>query len=218
MKDMRDRQVELLTRMLREADGLDGPNYAASRDFGGGNWSRTIGALIGVAACLMIFLRPQIPVGNGSFQAQIPFNVRYLPSVGSSTDGLRTDCLQSSSAESCSVLALLRRFSSECQCLVWDVHRWEGGDLVKLAAPGEALELLVDLEETSPTVDQVVVFAVAKNSSDLPQSVHDADALLECLVHTSTEPDNGGALANADAVGRCLSSNVMIVPEIIRGR
>jgi hypothetical protein len=139
-------------------------------------------------------------------------SVRYAPHTANGMAGAQVDCFQSTAHEPCTMLALFRIWNSTCQCLMWELHQWEDGVTLADVAPGESVDVRLDVGD-SPPVQQLFVLAVARERGDLPGRPEKAEELLECLNHTA--PPLGATedtVAYTSAVSACLPTGVTVVP------
>jgi hypothetical protein len=178
-------------------------------------------AAVGAAASLALWHTPMgLLSGSESTKtasaSALPIRVSYVQDV-SPAGGPRRDCIQSTPSEACSIVAVLRTCSSECQCLVWDLYRWDTGTIVARARAGEPVEIVANPQPAPPSFDQVVIFAVARERDLLPRAGEEADSLLECLLRRSPAWDGNGATLDQSAltVKSCLPQEVTVVPTYL---
>ena len=223
-RTLTDDELDVLLRLVYESRTLTGAPRLAATQLGRPTQTGALAlttptrwwtAVLATAAVLAVWMRPPAPHHSSPTQAGvslIPVRMNYLPAVASSGHD-RQDCVQSTPGESCSVLAVLRTFSSECQCLVWDLYRWDTGEIIRRTDAGERIEVVTSIEP-APSLDQVVVFAVAPSRTNLSNS-KEAATLLECLIgsaeagHPAPSPEE-----TATVVSACLPSGVTVVPQV----
>ncbi|MFN0136723.1 MAG: hypothetical protein ACKVS9_11485 [Phycisphaerae bacterium] len=113
--------------------------------------------------------------------------------------------VQPTVGEDCSLVALMRTWSAECGCLLWEVHEFENGNTVTRADRGEAIDLI------GSEGAEVVVLAMSRDATQL-SNAKDTAELLSCLDSntrdSSLSPD---ARRSADIVAACLPREVTIV-------
>lgn len=168
------------------------------------------------AAALVLLFQPRTAIRQADSPPtadarSVPVHVRYAPHLDGPGDS-RVDCFQSTAAEACVMLALFRTWNATCQCLMWELHRWEDGATITRVAAGDAVDVSLNVAG-SPPIPQLFVVAVARESALLPGAPAEADRLLECLNHSA--PPLGAGEDNssyASAVTACLPSGVTVVP------
>ena len=181
---------------------------------------RWFASVAAAAACGLIYLKTGAidsqSSGRTAGAQAIPVRVSYTPDV-SRGGGEQRHCVQSTPGESCAVLAVLRTWSSECQCLVWDLHRWDTGETIARSRAGESVDLVTNLRVNEPPpLDQVVLFAMARNRADLPAPGAESDRFLDCLLGASPASDIGVTSDNyAKTVRTCLPPTVTVVPQML---
>lgn len=217
---MSDKQLERLLRMAGEIDDLADratPPRAAGAWGAKRAWLH-VGAGI-AAAVLVSTMLPTAPRGPGTSSpaveaigSMVPVSVCYSP--GAPTDGgARIETFQPVCEIGCALLAIFREWNDECQCLAWTVHHWADGTPVADLAPGQPVDIPLNVSD-DPPVEQVLVLAVATSREALTMSGDHADELLACLNETSLSPGPERDLSSyTSAVERCLPEGVTILPQ-----
>lgn len=217
--EVRSLESEAAARPDREprlvAADADLPTHRVRRRL----WIRVVAGSFAAAACVLLQVRPGLQNHTMPIAvAGVPVRMSYLPEVNHQQNG-RRDCVQSTPAEPCSVVAVLRTFSAECQCLVWDLYRWDTGTVIARAKPGEPVEVMTTPRQAPPSLSQVVVFAVARERDLLPSSGVDTERFLDCLLTESPASDSSAGLEQyATTVKACLPGDVTIVPQFLAAR
>lgn len=219
---MRDRDLETLLRMSGELDDLE----RACGRIGRPRRER-------IAAPIIIRLRRLVMVGAAAAAVWIALRVgwnepgaarddnvvRATPVVApkiavkvcSTTSNFASAerpagyRVQPTVGEDCSLVALMRKWSSDCGCLLWELHEFENGSTVAQVDRGEAIDLV-----GSETAEFVVV-AVAHDASALSNAKDKAE-LLSCLDSNTRDVISGpDARSSKDIVAACLPRDVTIV-------
>ncbi|MGE3182498.1 MAG: hypothetical protein AB7N71_12775 [Phycisphaerae bacterium] len=220
---IQDRQIEKLLRIVAEIDALEhgAASLNAAREAPAAatlprviRLRRWLSSAIAAAASIVLFSTTIVEPTGTAVATTVPIHVSYVPKVDT-TACCRRDCVTSTPAEPCAILAVLHRWSSECQCMVWDLYDWAGGETVARVQAGEAVEVIADVQ-MPPTRDEVVLFAVARNRTDLPARGQEG-AFLDCLLETSDELDRSDA-SYTNAVKTCLPDSVLVVPQRLVSR
>lgn len=223
-----DAQIEKLLGMLSEVEALEsGPTLVreAATDSAPATTAPPIirlrnwfGIAVAAAAAILLFsttiVHDNSDDGASGPPKRIAVNVSYTPKIDT-TSCCRRDCVTSTPEESCAILAVLHRWSNECQCMVWDLYDWAGGETIARVQAGEPVNVITDVE-MPPRQDEVVLFAVARDHNDLPARGQEA-AFLDCLLETSDEAERSDA-GYASAVETCLPNNVLVVPQRLAAR
>jgi len=165
-----------------------------------------------VAACVLLLSPPpRAPLAPRS-AAAVPVEIDYCPGVPLS-DGLRIDRFEPTATGHGAVLAIFHVWHDGCQCLGWRLHEWEDGRTVAEVAPGQVLDIALDVTD-APPVEQLLLVAISRHADDLPSSEADTYGLLDCLneVTPPTDPCDSAA-AYASAVQSCLPEGVTVVPR-----
>ena len=237
-RSLTDQDLEKLIRALGEIEQMECARSAGESGSSAGpllrpqfqraapnrhSWTRIAVASLAAAACLLLQLRPQIPanpIGARLAETLPLLRTSYIPEVDPHTHAAQPrDCVQSTPAESCSIVAVLRTFSSECQCLVWDLYQWDTGTVVARAKPGEPIEVVTARPQAPPSLSQVVVFAIARERDLLPSSGTETNHFLDCLMAESPASDaNAGVEQYASTVKACLPDNVTVVSQFLARR
>lgn len=232
---LRSDQIEALLRTLGEVEQLEAEHGyralpawvqaleapAALRLPDRRRWPKWSVAAAAAAAFVFLYRVPSSQVDRGVQRAgvPVPLRVTYTADPGWLSSDDSKHCVQSTPAESCSILAVMRTWSHECQCLVWDLYRWDTGSVVARARAGESVELVTQAPVAPPSLEQVVVFAVARERDLLPHSGADSSNLLECLLDGSPAWDGPADLERyAKTVKSCLPPSVTVVPQRLNVR
>lgn len=168
---------------------------------------------LGVAACLgWLLLRsavsPVAPSAAPTAHAALPVTVRYAP-MAASPGAARVDCFQSTPQEACVMMALFQTWNSACECLIWELHRWEDGAALASVRAGESVDVPLNVSD-DPPVTQMFVVAVARERNAMPS---DAEHLLDCLMRAAPGPGSPNDMAAySSAVSGCLPEGVTVVP------
>ncbi|MCA9243050.1 MAG: hypothetical protein KDA32_03775 [Phycisphaerales bacterium] len=193
-----------------------------------GNGRRVLHAVVqtgavAAAVALMLLMRPANRVAapeapelvgvvgpaQASMGAISPVQLTYLPGVQPCDE--RVDQFCPTAREECVLMAVFRAWREECGCMEWELHRWDNGDVVVQAEPGDAPPINRHVTGTPP-VQQVLILAVASRSSQLP-GADEADDLIDCLNASDVSTWEGGAENYSTAVAGCLPDSVTIVPQ-----
>jgi hypothetical protein len=216
---MADRWIENLVRMAGEAERLDahaGANFAVIRSQPGSGLRRRATSLTALAAAILA-LAVILPL-HARFERERPLarmqsgvDICHL-SDETRAERVAVDPIVRESADPAWLLALVRSWNVDCQCLLWDVHRFADGGALKNVRPGESLSLDLNVSQ-SPAVEQVLVLAVAPDRGRLVgATAGDAAELLNCLnsrdLAAADEHDSG---SYASAVQSCLPQGVTVV-------
>jgi hypothetical protein len=218
---MSERWLENLVRMAGEAERLDRcalPAAVPARALGGRGggerrWTRSLTFLAAAALVLCVILphawlteRKPRPV-----RAASGVNICHLADE-TRVERVAVDPVVRGSADSAWLLALVRSWNVDCQCLLWELHRFADGGALADVRPGDSLSLDLNVAQ-SPAVEQVLVLAVADDRSRLAGATSaDAVELLNCLnsrdIAATGEHDTAGY---ASAVQSCLPQGVTVV-------
>lgn len=221
---MKDRNLETLIRMALEAEQLDAaPEFARQPARGRAYPLRVSPLAVGIAAALLVFAFNRSPVQppeptHGGAVAHLTrpqgagVSVCHLPAMGAGASHVET--FEPRVSEPATLLAILRTWSEDCDCLAWRLHEWRDGSLVKDVEPGESVSIEVASGD-QPSIQQVVLLAVAKNHAALATvAENDASVLLDCL--NSRQLATGADLepaAYANSVAACLPPDVTVIPQ-----
>lgn len=164
------------------------------------------------AACVLALLHPRAALDSRRAAATVPFQIIHCPGERLD-DGLRIDSFEPTASEYCVVLAIFHTWRDDCQCLSWQLHEWEDGGMLAEFAPGQRLDITLDVTD-APPVEQLLVMAVAQNPDDLPSTIEETYGLMDCLneVRPPTDPCESAA-AYASAVEACLPEGVRVIPQ-----
>lgn len=214
-----DVQIDRLLRGLIEADALQEDQRLGQRFGTTTGWSRAVTwtARLVVAAALVLALRTPV---TAPLPPTLPAPVLAIDyQAGSPADtAARIATFRPCADRDAYALVLFRRWSEECACLTWRVHkRADGSPLLRLVA-GEPVEIALDVSE-SPPVEQFIILALARRRGDLPTDGDDARRLLDCLNDAAppswaSEPGEHYAAA----VQSCLPESAQVVrhPFLVR--
>lgn len=225
---MNHHQLESLIRMAFEAERLD----AASAPAAGPRVHRRARKVdisplaLGLAAALLVFATTQGPTispvaaPTGDLKSVVApdaarsheVSVCHLPAMD---DGpTRVETFEPRVSEPSTLVAILRTWSADCDCLAWRVHEWRDGSLLVDVAPGETVRIELASAD-QPSIQQVLLLAVAKNRGTLAGVTrNEANELLDCLnsrplaMGSDIEP-----AAYASSVASCLPPDVTVVPQ-----
>lgn len=224
---MKNRDLEALIRMAFEAERLDShaapalPRRVHARARG----IRISPLAVGFAAALLVFAlnrgpstTPTRPERTGGARAvevgMRPHGVSvcHLPPM---QDGpTRVETFEPRVTEPTTLVAILRTWSEDCDCLAWQVHEWRDGSLVMDVVPGEPVRIELASAD-QPSIQQVLLIAVAKDRASLVSVTQDqANELLDCLNsrQLATGPDIEPA-TYASSVAACLPPDVTVIPQ-----
>ncbi|MFQ5805411.1 MAG: hypothetical protein ACE5I3_03050 [Phycisphaerae bacterium] len=165
-----------------------------------------------VAACVLLLLQQRLAPRAPQRAAAVSLEIDYCPGLALH-DGVRIDHFEPTATEHYVVLAIFRCWHDECQCLAWRLHEWEDGRTLAEIAPGEVLDIALDVTD-APPVEQLLLVAIAQHADDLPGSEADTYGLLDCL-NEVTPPTNpcDSAAAYASAMQSCLPEGVTVIPR-----
>jgi len=208
-------RLSSLLRMLGEVERLEAARSdgtAASVLYDGSiavrRWSLVVAA---TAACVVLLIPTTPERQRGATHALASaLRVHYAPCRG---PGPRVDQLQSVAREPGYVLALLREWHSDCECLAWNVYRWDDGGAIARVDRGDPIEIALDVSD-DPPIEQMLLLAVSPRRDRLPGAEADSDAIIACLnnsVPTPNERRDAGGLALA--VQSCLPEGTTVVPH-----
>lgn len=223
---MKNRDLEALIRMAFEAERLDRqaapalPRRAHARTRG----IRISPLAVGFAAALLAFAlnrgpstTPTRPERMGATPVDARTRVSgvsvcHLPSM---QDGpMRVETFEPRVTEPTTLVAILRTWSEDCDCLAWRLHEWRDGSLVVDVAPGEPVSIELASAD-QPSIQQVLLIAVAKNRASLLRvTQNEAHELLDCLNSRplTMGPDIEPA-TYASSVAACLPPDVTVIPQ-----
>ncbi len=157
---------------------------------------------------------PHAPLAERHVAARIggldPVQLVYLPGVQPCDE--RVDQFCPTTREECAILAVFRAWREECDCMAWEVHRWDNGEVVMRAEPGDAPPINRAVTGASASMQQMLILAVASRSNQLP-GVDEADELIDCLNASDVSTWDGGAETYSSAVAGCLPDSVTVVPQ-----
>ncbi len=198
------------------ADDASSTRFSRGRLFG----SRWAAAAIGAAACGVFWIfQPAVqPTNSRVAQAGMATSPRVSYAHEFSRGGAsQRHCLSATWAEPLSILAVIRTWSSDCQCLVWDLYEFDGESPVTRTRMNESLQVTATIEASEPPpVDQVLLFAVARDRRDLPQSSDESANFLECLLEGSPSSDTAAKLDQYKrVVSACLPDSVDVLPHLL---
>jgi len=219
---MKNDTLDKLIRMAAEAEALETeltgvrrgapsalriPPATMSRRF----WLAGIPTAVAAGWALWIAVAPR-PTAESPIVANSEVQVRRIAGLPPAT----TPCVvtfDASSQQQMSMMAILRTWSDECECLSWQVHRFQDGSTV--ARVDEINNQQLDIPVgNAPPVAQLLVVAAANRTEDLPDNAAENKALLDCLNErpyaSDDEPD---VFALATAVESCLPMGVAVVPK-----
>lgn len=223
---MKHRELEALIHMAFEVERLDAlVAPAVRRRSRVGTRSLRISSLaVGLAAALLVFalsrgpvvapVKPKLiaakPVDAKTRPEEV--SVCHLPAMDDSPT--RVETFEPRVAEPATLVAILRTWSEDCDCLAWRLHEWRDGSLLHDVAPGETLSIELASAD-QPSIQQVLLIAVAKNRGTLANvTQNEASELLDCLNsrQLATGPDIEPA-TYASSVAACLPPDVMVIPQ-----
>jgi hypothetical protein len=164
------------------------------------------------AACVLLLVQPWSGQPARRQGAAAPIAIDYCPGIPQH-DGLRIDHFEPTAPEYCVILAIFHTWHDECNCLAWHLYEWEDGRTLIEVAPGQAVEIALDVTD-APPVEQVLLVAVSRDPADLPRTTEETYDLMDCLneVTPPTDP-RGSAAAYASAVKACLAKGVRVIPQ-----
>ena len=144
--------------------------------------------------------------------ARLPMiSVAYSPGVHREPGG-QIDCLSPVVDRPATVVALLRVWDETCNCVRWQLHQWDDGNVKRCVDPGYAPD--VPVRRTNTPFDPLVVFAVSHEGDSLPNGGEEANDLLSCL--NANEPNADAARDTAmvaDTAQSCLGQNVSVFAQ-----
>jgi hypothetical protein len=172
-------------------------------------WRIAVPAAAAAALALAFFPTP----ASRETVASVPsVAIEYWPGEHGD-DGVRVDCFESTSTERCSVMAIFHSWRHECQCVEWQLYEWEDGRPLAELSPDEVRGIALDVTN-APPVEQLLVVAIAKDPTDLPEDEAAAIGLIACLdevAPASAEDDRANEYAAA--VRTCLPKSVRVVHQ-----
>lgn len=212
---MSDRRVEELIRCVVELDDLLATSSADSRIIGPGRRStsaaRWIGSLaVPVAAALawafLLPSEPQMGVADGADAPELLID--HLVHADDSESVVTT--FRPCADEEAYAIVLLRAWNDECQCLMWRLYEFADGTALARLNAGEDLRVPIDAAG-APSIEQAVLFAIARSRDDLPDEPGETEELLECLNNEAppTLPGQPDGVC-ASALSSCLPSVVRV--------
>ncbi len=207
---MNDRTLERLIQMAMEARDLEAPIHPRELPRSRFRVGRPLSALA-AAACLMVILSlPQTEDGarHGSL---VGIDVRRMP-ARLLADGERVERFRAESREHCTIMVIMRTWARECQCLAWELHRWEDGRPLEAIDPNEFVEIPLLIAD-APPVQQLLVIAASREAHALPRLGEETDALMACLDRASLGAHGEDSATLASAVQACLPDGVTVVPR-----
>ncbi len=222
---MNDRELENLLRMVAEVDELDRAarrademrrDVAATIPFGaarGRHWLSRLGVPAAAVAALVLAWvgAPSAPERPGVVCAP-GLEILHWPG-DREDDGARIDCFEPTPSERCVVLAIFHAWQPDCQCLEWQLYKWEDGRPLTELTPDEVRDITLDVTG-APPVEQLLVVVIAKDPRDLPGNDTQAFSLLDCLNDVEPATDAWeSTTAYASAVQACLPASVRVVPR-----
>ncbi|MBI5865697.1 MAG: hypothetical protein HZB38_14550 [Planctomycetes bacterium] len=109
------------------------------------------------------------------------------------------------------MLTLVRSWNPDCDCLLWEIHRWANGSALTGVRPGDSLEVDFNAGH-APAVQQVLVLAFDDDRARLDDAAaNDAADLLNCLNSSDvTYGPIADASQYASAVESCLPHGVRV--------
>lgn len=215
---MTDRELERLIQQVRGLDGFE-------RDSDGVAEPRRVLARLGAAglaaaACVALILASRFWQGPrsepGPHGAAMVHRAAFAPSVsfchepGSGQPVV--DVIKPSISENSTLLALLRSWNPDCQCLAWSLHEWRDGGVVTQASPGDSLT--IEYAREPAPAESLLILAVAKDRAALPQG-EAVDAFLECLNVRTYDVATADPAVSAEVVAACLPRGVKVVPHVL---
>jgi hypothetical protein len=207
---MDDRRLESLIRMAREAEDFSAECTTISKRPITRNMTlRTAAPFLGVAASIGLVLCAGRPAAAPAPRAALPDTCVVSPTVAAGPTVVR-----SIAVEPTSLLAILRTWSDECECLQWRVHEWSDGQNLARLKPGEPLDVPVNV---GGEVDQVVYLAFSKDGGRFGTAPAGTDRIIDCLNRYSDydgRPLEGGS-GNGATVRGCLPSDVTVVQHTV---
>ena len=194
------------------------PSDAGRRPEAASRRSMRIGWLVAApfaaAACWLAFVTTdrESALPHAPLSTPAVIQIREVAAGGpGSTD--RPQRFVTEASQQFAMMALLRTWSNECECLSWTVHEFEDGGTVAMVDQLNRREVAIDVAD-APPVAQLLVVAAADRRTDLPTTPAQTEALLACLndrpVAHETEVD---AVALSDNVMACLPHDVAVVPK-----
>lgn len=206
---MNDHALEKLIRLAAEAGDIDRfvPRPSLPNRF---RLIRPMGALAAAAALMVLIGAPQ-SLNGPSRGALVGIDVRRLPSRVL-TDGQRVERFRAQSQEHCTIMVIMRIWARECQCLAWELHRWEDGRPLEAIDPDEFVDIPLAISD-APPVQQLLIVAAARSSRGLPRLGEETDALMACLDRASLAAHGEDSTLLASAVQACLPDGVTVVPR-----
>lgn len=217
---MTERWIENLVRMAGEAERLDssivadGAQLRSSRRIA--TWQRWVAPLTGVAAAVLALwvilpIHSRLTERRAVDAGEAGVNICHLPGE-TRVERVSIGNLVRENSDPAWLLALVRSWNVDCQCLLWDVHKFADGGSLADVRPGESLSLDLHAAQ-SPAVEQVLVLAVAEDRGRLAgATAEDAVELLNCLnsrdIAAAGEHDSA---SYASAVQSCLPQGVTVV-------
>jgi hypothetical protein len=226
-----DRQLNTLIAMVLEVEDLEGSASAGLKRPSQTLWDRRhAGGSPGIrvawaaAACVVLMtglwlLRGTAPDPARGRVATIPVAVRLMPQPPvEPTAEHDTIELQPAGLDQHVMLALVRAWNRDCQCVAWRLHEWGEGLVSTPVVPGAACDISAPRGDSAP-VGPVLVLASSGGGEQLPHRARDTEALLACLNETALTPGaDQDATQLASAVRSCLPSGVTVVAQSMGGR
>jgi hypothetical protein len=217
---MTERWIENLLQMANEAERLDarsvsdGPSLRVGRRMVA--WHRWVAPVAGLAAavlaiCVILPIQSHLADRVVVDRAEAGVNICHVPGE-TRVERVSIDHLVRENSDPAWLLALVRSWNVDCQCLLWDVHTFADGGALADVRPGESLSLDLHAAQ-SPSVEQVLVLAVAEDRGRLAgATAEDAVELLNCLnsrdIVATGEHDSA---SYASAVQSCLPQGITVI-------
>jgi len=210
---MQEARLENLIRQLAEIDDLFGSGRTDPLQRRAPHRIEWLAPAAAILLALCFWIPPRRPV---------PTDLTPVVSIDYEPDPTpdrppRIDRLHACADVEAYALILLRTWSHECECLTWRLHRTPEGHLLIRLRPGRGLEVPVDVSD-APPIEQVLILAVAREASRLPDSPEQLARLLTCLEQNlSPMPEDADTQQAVSLVQACLPAGVTVVPRSFGG-
>jgi len=205
---MNDRELLSLIRMAMDAAELEVDRPERAPLFVRSTRSRTlVTCLVAGAAAAAIFVLSPRPAAT-PVEARPALALEYCPS--DDTQAPRIEHFGPRTEQFGLVVALLREWRGECQCLAWRVYEWADGRAITAIDPSDDLDIALDVSG-APPVEQFVVVAMSPHSGGLPVNRAEAEDLVACLNEQDYNADAEQLAHSESMVAFCLPDDVEIV-------